>query len=256
MLALLLGFALQPWSFPEARGAGLRIYTEEWPPVTYSSPEGVAGFAVDVVREIQKNLGDATPIELVSWSRGYGELLSRPNILLFTVGASEERKKQMTLVGPVALCTIDLWALKEKAPALRTLGEAVKSRPVGAYRSSIFADSARKNGFTALDLAATPQATARKLFEGRVEMWSEGSVVVPSVLKEIGHTTDEVEKITTLDTIELYLAFSRGTPGAVVDEWEKAFREIKGDGTFARISQKWLPGQPVPKEVRRVGLEP
>lgn len=245
-----------------ASASELSIYTEEWPPISFSSGKSADGMAVEVVRAIQSklgsqaNLGGQAVIQVVPWARGYAELLSQPNVMLFTVGVSEERKRVMTLVGPVAVATTDIYTRKGKAASLLTLGDEIHSRSVGAYRSSIFADCAIKHGFLSIDLAATPQLTAKKLLEGRVDMWVEGSFVISSVLKDIGRSSEDVERVMTLETLELYLAFSLGTSGAVVDAWEKAMREIKGDGTFGKIYRKWLPKGAVPLKVQRLGLPP
>jgi len=105
-----------------------------------------------------------------------------------------------------------------------------------------------------LDLASTPQVVAKMLMMGRFDLWSEGSIVVPSVLKEIGHSVDEVEKVMVLDSLELYLAFSSRTPLATIKQWEDALRQMKKDGSFQKIYQKWQPNEAPPLEVVRLGL--
>lgn len=234
----------------------LTIYTEEWPPISFSTNKAADGMAVEVVRAIQARVGNKSVIQVVPWARGYAELLSQPDVMLFTVGVSEERERMMTLVGPLAVAKTEIYSRKGNSANLLALGDKIYSRPVGAYRSSIFADSAKKHGFSVIDLAATPQLTARKLFEGRVDMWVEGSFVVSSVLNDIGRSPEEVERVMTLDSLEIYLAFSLGTAGSVVDAWENALREIKNDGSFGKIHHKWLPKDAVPLKVKRLGLPP
>lgn len=234
----------------------LRIYTEEWPPVSFSRDGQADGMAVELVRALQQRLGAHDPIQVVPWARGYAALLSEPFVMLFTVGRSDERERLMTLVGPVAVSSTVLLTRKGEADRLLRMGSAIHDEPVGAYRASIFADAAMRKGFQRLDLSPTPQVTAQKLLRGRIDLWSEGSFVVPGVLQDIGHGYDEVEQVMVLESLELYLAFSKGTPAAVVTAWENALRAMKQDGSFRRIYLHWFPHENVPLDVRRLGLVP
>jgi len=44
--------------------------------------------------------------------------------------------------------------------------------------------------------------------------------------------------------ISSYITFSRGADPQVVARWRTALEQIKSDGTFARIEQRWLPPAP------------
>ena len=234
----------------------LTIYTEEWPPITFSRRGVADGMAVEVVREIQARIHDNSSIDVVPWVRGYRELESMPNVMLFTVGRSDARERIMTLVGPVAISQTVLLCRKGEAATLQALGSALYNRPVGAYRGSIFADAAAAAGFVELDLAPTPQVTAQKLLGGRYDLWVEGGFVVGAVLKDIHQPPDAVEVVRVLESLELYLAFSRGTSGKVIQRWYEALAAMKKDGSFRRIYNKWLPREVAPLDVRVIGLPP
>lgn len=244
--------ALLAWLAPAGHAQELQIFTEDWPPITYGSGTRVEGMAVEVVQALQARLGNHQAIQLVPWARGYKALQDESNVLLFTVGRSEEREKLFYLLGPIAISTTALYARKGQAARLLALGDEMRMLKVGAYRSSIFADTAQKNGFTNLELAPTPQVVANMLLAKRFDLWVEGSVVVASVLKDIGHAPDEVEKVKVLDSLSLYLAFSAQTPLATVKAWEEALRWLKKDGNFVKIHHKWLPTDTPPMEVLRL----
>ena len=250
--ALLL-FSLSAWS---ARAPAITIYTEEWPPITFQHNGIADGMAVEVVRGIQARIHDNSPIDVVPWARGYKELLTNPGVMLFTVGRSDAREKQMSLLGPIAVSQTVLLARKGEAAKLLALGAGIYQRPVGAYRGSIFADAASAAGFVEVDLAPTPQLTAQKMLMGRYDMWVEGGFVVSSVLKDIHQPADSVEVVRVLESLELYLAFSRGTPAEEVKRWQDGFAAIKKDGTFKRIYNNWLPRDAAPMEVKLIGLPP
>ncbi|MBR7784421.1 substrate-binding periplasmic protein, partial [Undibacterium luofuense] len=138
----LLAFVLALWAAqvmasPAAPGE-LTIYTEDWPPISFKSGDKLDGMAVELVQALQKRIGSNTAIQLVPWNRGYKALLEDPNILLFTVGRSEEREKAMTLVGPLAISRTVLYTRKGNAARLLGLGDDLYQVAVGAYRGSIF----------------------------------------------------------------------------------------------------------------------
>lgn len=249
LLLLILLSVVQPAS-------ALSIFTEEWPPITFQHNGVADGMAVEVVREIQTRIHDNTAIEVVPWARGYRELESTPNVLLFTVGRSDAREKLMTLLGPVAVSQTVLLSRKGEAGNLLALGSGLYSRPVGAYRGSIFADAAASAGFVEVDLAPTPQVSAQKLLGGRYDLWVEGGFVVASVLKSIHQPSDAVEVVRVLESLELYLAFSRGTSSRTIKRWYEGLAAMKKDGSFRRIYNKWLPHDSVPLEMRQLGLTP
>ncbi|KUM05126.1 ABC transporter substrate-binding protein [Chromobacterium subtsugae] len=251
-IALLL-FSLAAWSAP---APALTIYTEDWPPITFQRNGVADGMAVEVVREIQSRIHDNSQIEVVPWARGYKELLTNPGVMLFTVGRNEARERQMSLLGPIAVSQTVLLARKGEAAKLLALGAGIYQRPVGAYRGSIFADAASAAGFVEVDLAPTPQVTAQKLLLGRYDMWVEGGFVVSSVLKDIHQPSDSVELVRVLESLELYLAFSRGTPADEVKRWQDGFTAIKKDGAYKRIYNKWLPRDAAPMDVRLIGVPP
>lgn len=239
-----------------AMASELTILSEEWPPITFSNNKVPDGMAVEVVNAIQARLGNPQAIAIVPFARAYSLLLSTPNIMQFTIGRSDEREKLMTLLGPIAIAKTQVFTRKGNAARLIALGDAIHKLPIGTYRHSIFSKTAESQGFTAIELAATPQITANMLMRGRVEMWVDGSLAIPAILKEAGYSIDDVEPVMTLDSLELYLAFSPGTNGQTINAWEKALRDMKQDGTFGRIHQKWLGREPVPLETRRLGLNP
>ncbi len=249
---LLACMLILPVLMARAEAQDLQIFTEDWPPISFGSGNRAEGMAVEVVQAMQAHMGSSQAIQVVPWARGYKALLEEPNTLLFTVGRSEEREKLMVMLGPIAISTTSLYTRKGNAARLLGMGEEIQKLKVGAYRSSIFADTARKKGFQNIEQAPTPQIIANMLLAKRFDLWVEGSLVVSSVLKDIGHSADDVEKVKVLDSLELYLAFSTSTPATTIKAWEEALRWLKKEGHFSRIHQKWLPNEPPPMAVIRL----
>jgi polar amino acid transport system substrate-binding protein len=113
--------------------------------------------------------------------RGYRELETTPNVMLFTVGRSDARENHDA--GRAGGHFANRAAVSQGRGGRAAGLGALYSRPVGAYRGSIFADAAAA-GFVEVDLAPTPQVSA-KMLGGRYDLWVEGSFVVGAVLKDI-----------------------------------------------------------------------
>ncbi|WP_407923602.1 substrate-binding periplasmic protein [Chromobacterium paludis] len=216
----------------------------------------VKGMAVDLVGQIQQRLGAEQPVRLLPWARAYNFLLTRPNVLLFVMGRTPEREKLMTMIGPVATAAINLYCRKGEGDALRRLGDKLRLQPLAAFRSSIFLTTAKRHGFLNIVESTDPVQSALLLHASRVAMWSEGDSVVNNVLRKAGLPAEEIELLLPLEKIDLYLAFSRGTSRATILEWEQALREMKRDGSFRKLYQRWLPGAPPPMQVELAGLAP
>jgi len=233
----------------------LTILTEDWPPVSYANEKGQAdGMAVAVVRLLQDRLKDNSPIQVQPWARAYNSLINDKDVMLFTVGRNAERERLMTLLGPILISSTDVFALKQYAESIRKLpAGAMQQLQTAAYRGSIFESTAKARGFQVFQ-TTDPAHSARMLVAGRVKLWVEGNVVIGNVLREQGLPATTVERVTTLDKLSLYLAFSPNVPKETILRWEKALSDIKQDGSFAAIHQHWFPLDPVPLTVERLGI--
>lgn len=234
----------------------LKIYSEEWPPMSFSKNGRAEGMAVEVVQALQGLLGNKQPIQIQPWARVYNALLNEPNTLLFSVGGSAERIKHMTLIGPIATSHTEVFARRDKASQFIGLGEKIKSYTVASYKGSIFADAAWRAGFESVDLSANPQIAAQKLMVGRVDLWVDGSLAVGPILEKAGLKREDIASVLVLESLDLYLAFSQGTPDSTIDRWEEALRTLKQSGTFAKIYRKWFPNAEIPMTIQRLGRSP
>ena len=80
----------------------LIILCENDPPAQFRDVEGnLTGYTVELVREIQKRVGNQDEIKMVPWARGYEMIQKYPDVVLFQMSRSAEREKMFNWVGPV-----------------------------------------------------------------------------------------------------------------------------------------------------------
>src|SRR5690606_1596967 len=70
----------------------LQLFTEEYPPVSFSRNGVADGMATELVREILRRLGETASIQVVPWPRGYLMVQRTPGTGLFATIRSAQRE--------------------------------------------------------------------------------------------------------------------------------------------------------------------
>ena len=227
--------------------ASLKIYTESYPPLNYAENGKVTGQATEVVQELIKRTGTDTDIQLATWDEGYKAIMEKPNVALFSVAMTSERKPLLQWVGPIAFLDANLYARKGSKMVIARLEDAKKLPKIVVVKDYYSEELLRKEGFTNLETVATEEIAIKKLLSGEAQLFPGGNLAMPLLLKQIGATMDDVESVLNLSTNMIYVTFSKGTSPELVARWQKALDEMKTDGTFRRIYAKWLPAEKAPE---------
>lgn len=234
-----------PWA-AAGQAAELSIYTEEYPPITFTRDGKVTGLGTEVVEEIQRRAGTPAAIQVVPWARAYQLVQSKSAVALFTTMRTEEREKLFKWVGPLSTVKAGLYAKKSSGLRLASLEEAKKVDGIIVPREWWIHQILRGMGFTNLDAVPNPEQMVRMLIAGRRTLIASDNQTLPLTLTEQGARPEDVELIYTITQTQSYIAFSLATPDALIQRWQKSLNEMKKDGSFARIYGKWLPGEAPP----------
>ena len=224
----------------------LQILTETYAPLSFMENGKITGQATDVVRELLKRTGTDADIQLVTWEEGYKAVLGKPNVALFSVAMTPERKERLQWVGPIAALDANLYARKGAGITIGTLEDAKKVPKIATVREYYTEQALKNEGFTNLERCANEALAVRKLLHGEVQLFPSNNSVMPAVLKQVGATMADVENVLTLSTDLVYVAFSKGTSPDVVSRWQEKLDEMKQDGTFRKIYTTWLPTETAP----------
>ncbi|MCF4152250.1 transporter substrate-binding domain-containing protein [Dethiosulfovibrio sp. F2B] len=221
----------------------IRFMTEELPPYNMKGDDGVAtGIAVDVLAEIFKREGSsktAKDVEVLPWARGYKEVQSTQNTCLFSMTYTDERKPMFKWVGPLAASRTAVIALKSKG--IKVGSEAdLADLSAGVIKEDIGDILARKVGMTKVDIAANNLQNVKKLNSGRVDVWVYEESVAQWQLKDMGFDPADYETVFALSESHLYYAFHKDTDQALIDRLQKALDEMKADGSYQAILDRYL----------------
>lgn len=226
----------------------LSLFTEDDPPYSFKDKDSKpAGFGVDVVMEIQKRIKSEHPIQVVPWARAY-KLISdnKPNTVVFSMSRTKEREALFHWVGPIVENDWVFIGKKGSGVKITSLDDAKALAGIGTVRDYAWTNYLLNQGFKNLDDVTSRKQNVLKLNAGRFSTFVSADSSYKSEIIENGFNPDDYEILLRFKTIQMYIAFSKATDRQVVNRWQSALDEMKKDGAFVEIHNKWLPENKIP----------
>jgi len=230
-----------------AQAKDLQIFTEENKPLNFTEGGKVTGYATEIVQEIQKRIGTSEAIQVVPWARGFQAAKDEPDTMLYSTMRIEEREAFFKWVGPLTIVKTSFYGKKGGAVKIANLNDAKLVQSIGVPRAFYSQQFLMDEGFKNLDVADNPSMMLKKFLEGRNPVFVSHEFTLPSLLAKEGVPEGDVVPLFTFMEKGHYLAFSLKTSDETVQKWQKALDDMKKDGTFAKLFNKWLPGKKMPK---------
>jgi polar amino acid transport system substrate-binding protein len=243
MKKLLLSFILL-FSFI-ADSQPLRIVTEKLPPLQFSQSDNtMTGAMVDVVNLLLKKTDIAANIEMLPWARSYQIALERENTLIFSMLRGENREDKFIWVGKIFAINSYLVALKTHEPFQIKAIKDAKKYSVGTIRKDLAESYLRKHGFTEdknLYLNSNYSVLWQMLFSKRTDLAFTNNILWKYEIEDSGLNPEQIDIIYKIPDIasDLYLAASKGTDEKLIKKLRIALEEIKSNGQYQQILQKW-----------------
>ncbi len=225
----------------------LAIYTEENPPVNFTKDGKPTGSSVAVVTEILRRLNQPGDIKVTPWARCYNLLKSKSNVVLFSVARTAEREELFQWIGPIYVAKTGFYARKENNFRFESIAEIKKVGAIATYKEDVREQILKSLGFTNLDSSGSPLSNIKKLAAGRVDLWFYDNLGMPQIARQAGVDPGVLELAYTFKAFDGYIAMSKKMPSEIAGQWQQTLDQMKSDGTFARLSLKWLPLESLPK---------
>ncbi|MFP4333224.1 MAG: substrate-binding periplasmic protein [Campylobacterales bacterium] len=220
----------------------LTIYTEENPPWNYKKDGKLQGVVTEVVKLIQKDIGNSDPIQLVPWTRGYKETLQKPNHILFATSRLPQREELFHWVGPVIVSESYLYKHKSNREKIKTFEDAKKVSLIdaGSVKNAGYM-TLKEKGFENLSDLSKDFGSLKRLQSGRVDLVALGNYnfVFKAALSGLD-ADDFVNTGIKVNENSLYIAISKGTDKAIVQKWQNSFEKIKKSKVIDTLIQKEL----------------
>lgn len=224
-----------------AAAADIRILGVQEPPGSFASENGTPrGISVDYVREIQKRVGNSDPILIVPETEALAAARLQPNVVAFSFSRTNEREDQFHWIAHVFRKPWVLYVRKDSALKVASIEDMRKATSIGVTEGDVRALWLQKQEFSNLVPVAEPEQNIANLLAGKVEAIFFEPQGVAFYCRKLRCPKGELVNIYSPRSSEVYILMSRGTPEATVRKWKDAAAQIRTDGTFAKMAEKWV----------------
>jgi len=215
--------------------------TEEYPPVTFRGKDGEpTGFVTEMVKEILRRNDMSGEILIVPWSIGYELASNLPNVFLFSMDQTEQRKENFEWIGPVGKNTAYLYGRKDTVAPATDLESAKTVEAIGTTTNWWTEQLLKEMGFENLVSSFDPLDTVVQLVEGETDLAVFTDLTVGELVKNAGYSMDDLEALIELQTNYFYIAASKGTNFGMILSFQKTLDEMKRDGSFEETIREFV----------------
>jgi polar amino acid transport system substrate-binding protein len=229
----------------------IQLFTEDAAPYNYGTGTGasriVEGSSVDFVNEIQARTGFVNKTNLSTWADAYAIPQYLPNSAVYTTARTPERENMFQWVGPISCHKTNFYTLASSGITIDTLEQAKALQSIATPKGWFTEDFLVNNNFKNIVVTAlTSQEAFQQLINGEVQALLLPEPDIKWLTENNGVAMSQLtQHIQAIDR-DGYLAFSLNTPASTVEKWQSKLDDMKADGTFETIWNKWYEGEPMP----------
>jgi len=216
--------------------------TETWMPYQMETKKGLEGISVDLVKEIQKRIGNEQKIKVYPWSRGYNLTLKKPGFALFLTTRSKEREALFKWVGPISSMKLIFFKnANRKDLDIRSFEDAKKVKSIAVVIDTIEYQKLKELGFKNLEVNKLANYSLKKILENKTDLYPTEYYSFLYLLKKrnLQNRLVPVKMQEPITESQLYIAFNKETSRSIIQKWQDALDGIKKDGTYEKILDKY-----------------
>ncbi len=221
---------------------GIQPLTETWTPYQMETKNGLTGISVDLIKEIQKRVGNTKEIKVFPWKRGYDITLNKKGYALFLTTKSKKREDLFKWVGPISSMRLVFFKnASRKDLKINSLKDAKKVDSIAVAQKTISHEKLTEYKFQNLKVNALANYSLTKLKENKVDLYPVEYHAFMYKLKKMG-LDKKIIPVNMKEAIyesKLYIAFNKQTDNTIINKWQKVLDEIKSDGTYKQILNKY-----------------
>ena len=210
-------------------------------PYTYIQDGRPAGRAMELVDLSLRQAGLADyHVNIYPWARSYDLALKEPNVLIFLIARTPAREPLFKWAGEFIRIQYHFYKLRDRPDiVVRSLDDA-RAYTVGVVRDDVRHQYLQARRFTRLVVSGQNLDNFRKLVNRQVHLVPLPEGDVAQMCEQAAFDCRQLERLYTLDEItsSLQMAYSLGTPDAVVDRTRAAFQKLAAEGVVKRIMDR------------------
>jgi len=223
----------------------LEFVAEELPPFHfYDADKKPTGALVEVIEALMIQTQLSGIVKLMPFARSFDLTSEKKNTFMISLMKSTERKNHFQWVGQIYKSTAFLVGLRNRTDINLSNIEDAKSFVVGTIRGYHSDKYLRKNGFTPpenLHLSVNYKHMWNMLFGQRIDFILTNFVAIDTEMKSIGLNKKDIKTVLALHDfpVDLFIATGVNTSSETVAALSVALQQIKADGTYRKIMDKW-----------------
>ena len=223
----------------------LEFVAEELPPFHfYDADKKPTGALVEVIEALMIQTQLSGIVKLMPFARSFDLTSKKKNTFMISLMKSTERKNHFQWLGQIYKSTAFLVGLRNRTDINLSNIEDAKSFVVGTIRGYHSEKYLRKNGFTTpenLHLSVNYKHMWNMLFGQRIDFILTNFVAIDTEMKSIGLKKKDIKTVLALHDFpgDLFIATGVNTSSETVAALSVGLQQIKADGTYRKIMNKW-----------------
>ncbi len=217
-----------------------RIITVEEPPASFPQTNGqLDGFVVDLVKALQRQLNDESPIEMMPEGRAMLTAQQNANVLLFSFSRTAEREQQYHWILPVLRKQWQIYLPPQSRQQLRSLSDLRKLHAIGVVRGDVREAYLIQQGLTNLVAVTSHQQNLQMLQTGRVAAIAGDSLELAYQVRQQTHPLVAPKLALTIRSSDAYLMMPKSADTSLVRRWQQAAQALQQSGELELIAVQW-----------------
>ena len=217
----------------------LRIAVEgTYPPFNFRDEQGkLTGFDVEIAEGIAGKLGVKPEFTTTEWSGILAGLQAgKYDAIVNQVAATDQRRQTFDFSEPYVVSSPQLVIRANETRPLKTPAD-LKGKKIGVGQGTNYADIARRIEGAEVKVYPGAAEYLQDLASGRIDAALNDSLLIPYLISK---TRLPVKAGTPLGQVESNaIPFRKGNP-RFKQAVDKALADMKADGSYAKISNKWF----------------
>ncbi|MFZ5816812.1 MAG: ABC transporter substrate-binding protein [Bacillota bacterium] len=220
----------------KARGEVTFAMSGGYPPFNYyDENDKLVGFDVDIAAEVAKRMGVKFKPVTTAWDGILEGLVGgRYDAILGSMAITPQRLERVDFSDPYYLDGSQMLVRKDSP---YTRAEDLKGKSIAIANGTTFADDAKTLGITDVKTFEDDNQTLQELRNDRVQGVITGYFVAVNAVKQFPN--DFKLAGPRIREEQIAVAIRKNNP-KFVEAVNKALKEMREDGTYARISEKWF----------------
>ncbi|HXA47701.1 MAG TPA: transporter substrate-binding domain-containing protein [Burkholderiaceae bacterium] len=216
----------------------IRVLAGNIAPFAYKENTKIVGASVELVQEMARRQGKQVTIELVPFARAYQVGKISPKTLILQIARTSARESQFSWIAPLYQEPFMVFVRPDGVVDPDIMAHGAPGA-VGVLHNGLGEELARELGITPLDPASDELTNARKLMAGHISAWLASQNTAAVAMRQAGFDPRKLLHGKVLHSYPFYLAAAPGYSTQNATLWVQALEQMKADGTFQKILDKY-----------------